>query len=64
MRELGETFAQPSAALGGHALCATSTEEIAHLTALAAEIDAAKSCSDRQLAALSAGAGPFSAIAP
>jgi len=52
VHELGASFEKPSQALGGHALCVTSVERSAHLNLLAAEIDSAKSCSDRQLAAL------------
>ncbi|MGD0073721.1 MAG: hypothetical protein ABSD31_05210 [Candidatus Binataceae bacterium] len=48
----GQRFSQPSDVLEGHALCASSQQEVAQLTELIAEIDAGRSCSDAELAAM------------
>jgi hypothetical protein len=53
MRQFGAAFEKPSPALDGHAFCPNDQELTGHLNQLIGEIDAAKPCSDRDLAALS-----------
>ena len=50
--DLGQKFAAPSDALGGHALCLSDQQQRDHLTNLIVEIDTAKSCSDSEFAAI------------
>lgn len=52
LRDLGQNFATPVDALGGHALCPSDQQQRGHLTNLIAEIDTAKSCSDSEFAAI------------
>jgi hypothetical protein len=59
-QELGQSFTKPSDALGGYALCPSGQQQKAHLTALIAEIDSVKKCSDSDLAAIAAGPRPSS----
>jgi hypothetical protein len=53
-QKLGQSFTKPSDVLGGYALCATDQQQKAHLRILIGEIDAAKTCSDNDLAAIAA----------
>lgn len=52
LRELGQSFAKPSNALDGYALCPSDQQQRDHLTRLIAEIDTAKSCPDREFASI------------
>jgi hypothetical protein len=52
LRELGQSFAKPSNALDGYALCPSDQQQRDHLTRLIAEIDAAKSCPDSEFASI------------
>jgi len=52
LRELGQSFAKPSNALGGYALCPSDQRQRDHLTRLIAEIDTAKSCPDSEFASI------------
>jgi hypothetical protein len=61
-QELGQSFTKPSDALDGCALCPSGRQQKAHLTALIAEIDSAKKCSDSDLAAATAGPGSSSTV--
>jgi hypothetical protein len=49
-----EGFLRPNAALGGRAICVTSSDQAAHVTALIDEIDAGRSCSNTRFATLTA----------
>lgn len=62
--ELGQTFAKPSVALDGNALCASDQQQKVHLAILIAEIDSGTACPDSALAALTAGPSPASAKLP
>jgi len=53
-QKLGQSFTRPGNTLGGFASCPTDQELKARLTILMAEIDAAKTCSDSNLAAIAA----------
>jgi hypothetical protein len=50
LRELGQSFAKPSNAWDGYALCLTDQQQRDHLTRLIAEIDTAKPCPDSEFA--------------
>jgi hypothetical protein len=52
LRELGQSFAKPSNALDGYALCPSDQQQRDHLTRLIAEIDTAKSCPDSEFASI------------
>jgi hypothetical protein len=52
LRELGQSFAKPSNALDGYALCLTDQQQRDHLTRVIAEIDTAKPCPDSEFASI------------
>jgi len=56
--ELGARFEQPSAALGGLALCPSTREQSGSLASIMYEIDLSKPCSDEELRALTQGVAP------
>jgi hypothetical protein len=60
-QELGQRFTKPSDALGGYALCPNGQQQKAHILALISEIDSGKSCSDSDLARITANPRPSSA---
>jgi hypothetical protein len=60
-QKLGPSFTKPSDVLGGYALCPTDQQQKAQLTTLIGEMDAAKTCSDNDLAAI---AGSLRSSAP
>ena len=57
-RELGAGFEQPSAALGGLALCSSAQEQSRRLSNFIYEIDSSKPCSDEELRAITQNAPP------
>jgi hypothetical protein len=52
LRQFGAAYGNPSSALNGHAFCPNQRQVAEHLAKLIGEIDAAKPCSDSDVAAL------------
>src|SRR5580704_14408181 len=54
LTDLGQNFAKPSAALDGYAVCRSPEQQTERLRKLLADIDSGESCSDREMAGMTA----------